>query len=217
MKRLVVIALLAAGCADEYERREPVVPDRAIPSEAELEGIPCPSSPTLMRAVTLPNGTAFCMDAFEASRDGTVGLGAVPASGVTFFEAEAACASAGKRLCTVAEWERACRGPQAFVYPYGDTVDDLACNGFYNDMAGIVPTGSFSTCGGAYGVYDLSGNVAEWTATATERIPGSGVRDDRSVRGGSYQANAVGLRCVGDDYHEDPATAKADLGFRCCL
>ncbi|MBC7793970.1 MAG: SUMF1/EgtB/PvdO family nonheme iron enzyme, partial [Clostridia bacterium] len=162
-------------------------------------------------------------DATLDTRDGTtqakatVGLRATPATQVSFYQALAACEKAGKRLCTVEEWERACRGPESFVYPYGDTVDAKACNGFYNDVTIPLVTGSLDMCGSAYGVYDLSGNVAEWTASATERIPGSGIFNDRAVRGGSYQANAAGLRCVGDEYHNPPTTVRADLGFRCCL
>lgn len=241
MKRLVLLMALTVACADKYERRDDDVVDHIIPNVAALPGVACPGD-ELMRVVTNTNNSVFCIDAFEASVDGgalgnasqaggndtadtldgstsakaTVGLQASATTGVSFYQAKASCENAGKRLCTVAEWERACRGPESLVYPYGDDNDETACNGFFAYDNAALPTGSLDTCGSEYGVFDLSGNVAEWTASATPRIPGSGVNDDRAIRGGSFNANAIALRCVGDDYHGAPSTARADLGFRCC-
>lgn len=246
MNRLALLVLCAVtchfGCADRYKRSDTSDDDdRALADTSALTGVACPSN-ELMRVVTNSDGTTFCIDAFEASvDDGALGnasqtsdetantldgstlaqaelaLQVTPAAGVSYYQAKAACENAGKRLCSVDEWERACRGPDSFVYPYGDTIDETACNGFFNYGSTVLATGSLDTCGSAYGVYDLSGNLAEWTASSTERTPGTGIFNDRAVRGGSYAGNLVGLRCVGDDYHEPPGSARADLGFRCCL
>lgn len=247
MKRLALLACcaLAAGCPNRYKPEDDpnVEHSRVIPDEEHVFGTPCSGGNTLMRQIVNDDGSTFCIDAFEASvtngslgntqqatldtsdaLDGStdaaafVALHAQPAAGVSFYQAKAACENAGKRLCTQAEWERACRGPQAFVYPYGDTVDEKACNGFfaYSDVNPLI-TGSLDTCGSDFGVYDLSGNLSEWTSTHAERIPGSGVLNDRAVRGGSFNGNSVALRCVGEEYRDPPFTAPEDRGFRCCL
>jgi len=54
--------------------------------------------------------------------------GAPPQGYVSGVQAEAACRSAGKRLCTAGEWEVACRGPSRARYPYGDQRRAGACN-----------------------------------------------------------------------------------------
>lgn len=146
-----------------------------------------------------------------------VALAAAPAAGVSWYQAKAACANSRKRLCTVDEWELACRGAEGFLYPYGDDHLEQACNGFFA-YTGLTPapTGSFASCGGAFGAYDLSGNLEEWTDTSAERVNGSGALLDRAVRGGSYSSNAPALACGGPEYHAPPAQIAADRGFRCC-
>jgi len=199
-----------------------------------------------------PGRTRFCVDRLEASLDGgdagtaiqgaddetdvlapteagattalaRVQLGVPPATGLTWWQAKAACLNAGKRLCTTLEWERACRGRGDSIYPYGDAASETACNGFFA-FAEINPsnTGSLDTCGSDFGVYDLSGNVAEWTEDAVERIPGdqppagADPLDDRVLRGGSYLSNDNGLACFGAEFHAPPGQAAADRGWRCC-
>jgi formylglycine-generating enzyme required for sulfatase activity len=245
MKRLghvMGLALLALSCSDRYVPGGDDDPrNRAIGSIDEIPATFCDQ--TLMVQVRWPDSTYFCMDAFEASLDGgargnahqannndlaltldgsttakaTVGLHADPATGVSWYQAKAACENAGKRLCTLAEWERACRGPGSWIYPYGDLVDQTACNGFYNfSDDNPLPTGSLRTCGSYFGAFDLSGNLSEWTDTPAARVPGSDVLNDRAVRGGSYNGNDVALRCVGEEYRDAPSSTLAERGFRCC-
>lgn len=234
-------ALLLFACADRYVPPEEE-PGAFLPI-TDVDSLPGAScSHALMVQVGMPNGRVFCIDRFEAGLAGgglgnaqqasddtdtqtdgsttaqaTVALGVTPAGGVSWYQAKAACANAGKRLCTLEEWERACRGPSALIYPYGDTVDDAMCNGFFHfSETNPLPTGSLSGCGSAYGAYDLSGNLAEWTDTAVPRIPGGTVLDDRAVRGGSYTSNANALACVGEEFRAPPGQAASDRGFRCC-
>ncbi len=179
------------------------------------------------------------VDAYEASRpdasstaQGVLSSRAcsnplvIPWSTVTKDQAAAACAAAGKRLCTATEWETACVGASSFAYPYGDTYQANACNGNDYDANCLAPdddlvlaTGSpfgcplkpaQSLCRSSFGAYDLSGNLKEWTATAAG---GSSFK----VRGGAYDSPAGGLTCRFDFVSMDPTFAFPNLGFRCCL
>jgi formylglycine-generating enzyme required for sulfatase activity len=164
-----------------------------------------------MSAVT---ALSVCIDKYEASQ-GSAGeavsaAGAVPWVSLTTAEAEAACQAVGKHLCTEGEWQAACAGPSGYAFPYGNTYSGSACNGLDSGKGAIVDTGSMAGCEGGYpGLYDMSGNAYERTASCT----GGQCR----IKGGSYRssASALLLRCDrGFDFPEsgpDPA-----VGFRCC-
>lgn len=181
---------------------------------------------------------AFKIDAYEASRPDATALAAgvlstracsnplaVPWSTVTKDQAAAACAAAGKRLCTTTEWEAACVGSSNFVFPYGDTYQPNACNGndydadcTQPDQDGLLPTGSAygcptkpaqSVCRSSFGAFDMSGNLKEWTATLANAT-------SFKVRGGAYDSPAGGLTCRFDFVSMDPTFAFPNLGFRCC-
>jgi hypothetical protein len=143
--------------------------------------------------------------------------GVLPWANVTYEEAAAACEAAGARLCTGAEWTAVCDGGAGQAYPYGAMYSENACNGGGNDTdpdtAGVqdalLPTGSLAMCVRG-GVYDLSGNLKEWTQDGDPNL--------RPVRGGGFETNPpAGLTCgqVGD---LKPGGFRAEnLGFRCCL
>ena len=127
---------------------------------------------------------------------------------MTYLEAEAACEERGKRMCSSAEWEKACKGPMNYVYSYGDTFDPSFCGEGLDTPA--YPAGSKQECRSGWGVFDMSGNFREWTATATGK---SGNR--RVVRGGQRGNAAKGTRCAAA---VDLAVGYRDktLSFRCC-
>jgi hypothetical protein len=176
------------------------------------------------------NGTvpAYLIDRFEASIDLVSGLGnadqgtapnfydgstdarafnesgRAPAGSISWYQARAACMNAGKRLCTLLEHERACRGDAATTFPYGDNWN----TGYCNDSAsgGALSTG-YGSCMSSFGVWDLVGNVWEWVDTAQ---PAGGVQ----YAGGSI--NQVRPAC-NDLTNDSPTSANAAIGFRCCL
>lgn len=236
---LVFTALFA--CSPDSFENPPPKPETQ--ETVDLDSAPGDEScgDPLMVRITLDAST-YCIDRFEAgvtgdtlgnanqgmtdadeSLDGstlarsTVGLQTEPQANLSWYQAKASCENAGKRLCTAAEWERACRGPELFVYPYGDDFEDDACNGFFKQNGnGPLLTGSLPACGSQDGIYDMSGNLAEWTSTSVERVPGTNVLNARAVRGGSFRSNFSALRCLGAEFKLPPTEVSDDLGFRCC-
>ncbi|MBI5480435.1 MAG: SUMF1/EgtB/PvdO family nonheme iron enzyme, partial [Deltaproteobacteria bacterium] len=185
-------------------------------------------------------GFDFYIDTYEASRpDALVGsggalehrscskVGVMPWQSVTHVDAAAACAGGGKRLCTEQEWHQACAGPSNRTYPYGNAFDADACNGWdYDpDCAGgndnyALPTGSAygcplphtpDTCVSEDGVYDMSGNLREWTATQVVTAPPA-----FRIRGGGYDNISLALTCDFAFLSADATYYHPDLGFRCC-
>ncbi len=147
----------------------------------------------------------------------------VPWVNVTYGEATAACAAIGARLCSEAEWQSACVGQTSCVFSYATACGVAAnntCNGNpYDadpsrpfDQDALYPTASFAQCytpwNGGDRVYDLSGNVKEWTLA---RSPGV-----NPLRGGAYTNPIDGLRCDHDFEIGSDTFLFPDVGFRCC-
>ncbi|MCC6159774.1 MAG: SUMF1/EgtB/PvdO family nonheme iron enzyme [Deltaproteobacteria bacterium] len=94
-----------------------------------------------------------------------------PITFVSVEDAEDYCAFAGGRLPADAEWERAARGVEGLRYPWGDAwcdtccnwCDNAACDGSVDGFAAAAPVTEFTTGASPYGVFQLSGNVWEWT------------------------------------------------------
>ena len=155
------------------------------------------------------------LEAFVESRACSV-AGVLPWANATLDQAEAACASAGARLCSGAQWEAACDGGVGRAYPYGAVYDPDACNGGEHDVDPDAPglqdaalaTGSLPRCE-AGGVFDLSGNLKEWTRDVVDGL--------NRVRGGGYGSNVpAGLACQQRDDLRRPEVRGRNLGFRCC-
>ncbi|MHB1846891.1 MAG: bifunctional serine/threonine-protein kinase/formylglycine-generating enzyme family protein, partial [Deltaproteobacteria bacterium] len=145
----------------------------------------------------------YCIDLYEYPNRSE----AKPLVGVSFGAASAACGRDGKRLCSEDEWEKACKGPDDLRFPYGQGFDASACNA---SKTGLRGAGSFSRCRSGYGLFDMSGNAAEWTLTRFE----SGV-SDRTVKGGAFDGQDADLRCSARQ-NRPPGSHSSSLGFRCC-
>ena len=192
----------------------PAVAPRAIATAApssSSSSAPCPAE------MTLAGGA--CMDRYEAhllvrGSDGTLvahppyaspsagwfvaatEVGVKPQAYVDQLQAASACEHAGKRLCSVREWYRACTGEAGTTYPYGEHYQAGRCNvgkphllsllhgsnpqgwrySDFNDPAlsaqpGFLGlTGEYADCAGPNGAHDLVGNLHEWVA---DRVDGT--------------------------------------------
>jgi hypothetical protein len=138
--------------------------------------------------------TVYCVDRREYPGAGK------PRTNIGLWGAKAACDRKGKRLCSGQEWRSACGS----VYPYGRTFDPDKCNtmSLAGELRPTVATGKFKGCRSGWGVYDMVGNVAEWTA-------------DGRVRGGDSYKTAERAKCSYAP-RRAPSSTSGYVGFRCC-
>ena len=174
-----------------------------------------------------------CMDRYEAPNI----KGARPLAMQTALEGEAFCAARGKRLCTEAEWVRACQGSRGQPFPYGPTYRRGACSddktwispnwtvlGTWPSAAAMAeaarlyqadPSGSRSGCASDEGAFDLTGNVAEWVRRS---FPNRTNYDH--VMKGCYWAGCYGgspPSCGFTNPAHPGGFRTYEAGFRCCL
>ena len=147
--------------------------------------------------------TEFCIDRYEWPNK----RGKRPLSYISIYHAMDSCFTIGKRLCTTEEWSLACGGAYSWKYPYGDDYEPKAC--VTGDTAAN-PSGKYSECRGYFGVFDMSGNLAEWTSTRSAKN-----RDFYNVMGGFWESGPQS-RCFSPRYSYFPQNRHNPVGFRCC-
>ncbi|MEI7894164.1 MAG: SUMF1/EgtB/PvdO family nonheme iron enzyme [Myxococcales bacterium] len=165
-------------------------------AEEELEGVEIPLGGFYIDLLPFPNE-----------------LGAIPTTNVTRDEAQQRCVSKSKRLCSELEWERACKGPNQYVYEYGDTYREPVCGtGILLERSARRPVGDRDGCRSAFGVRELHGGVLEWTSSPW----GRGTKGDLgTTRGGNGTRGEIVARCA-NGLPKPVQGRSPSLGFRCC-
>ncbi len=181
----------------------------------------------LALSAELPTKTLrFCMDRFEYPNVKNVN----PVVMVTWYEAKNSCRAQGKRLCSEDEWTFACEGEEAQPYPNGYARDANACvidEPWDTPAEGSLlprqhpragrevarlwrgePAGGARSCKSPSGVYDLTGNVDEWTRSV---VPGG---RPSILKGGYF--GPVRTRCRPSTRAHGEGHAYYQQGFRCC-
>jgi hypothetical protein len=168
----------------------------------------------------------FCIDRFEYPNR----KGAYPLIFVTWREAGTLCTRQAKRLCTEDEWTFSCESEESVPYPYGYTRDEEACvidrphrpfddrrfsprdgSAIESELDRLWQgerSGARPGCRSPFGVYDLTGNVDEWTASTQ-------VGGYRSILKGGYWGR-IRARCRPSTRAHGEDFAFYQQGFRCC-
>lgn len=151
------------------------------------------------------------------------GMGEHPVVNTTWFDAYNYCKWAGKRLPKEEEWEKAARGPLGNSYPWGNSYEEKKAN---LNTGKTAPAGSYKSDRSYFGVYDMGGNVMEWTDTWYDAYPGNKLQDrefgriNKVLRGGiagisgHYIMNRIFSRASFRHY-VPPGVYGEDAGFRC--
>ncbi|MEE4195213.1 MAG: SUMF1/EgtB/PvdO family nonheme iron enzyme [Anaerolineae bacterium] len=149
-----------------------------------------------------------------------------PVVSISWFGAQAYCEWAGGRLPTEAEWEKAARGADGLIYPWGNQFEECRYANSYGCALDTTEIGSYPEGISPFGAFDMAGNVFEWTAdwygseyyqnSPAENPTGPDFGTERVMRGGSYYTYETDLQTAFRLY-SDPTSMQRYTGFRCVM
>jgi formylglycine-generating enzyme required for sulfatase activity len=174
-------------------------------------------------------GKATTIKFIKGKYNPRMGMERLPANGISWYGADAYCRSIKKRLPTEAEWEKAARGIDQRVFPWGNSFPNPEWITFRRKFSKLgfkvfSPIDEMEKGQSPYGVYHLAGNVWEWVSDWYEDVyyenspendpqgPDSG--ESRVLRGGNWYYKAYYLRSV-YRYNDKPESLKVWQGVRC--
>ncbi|MDH4081910.1 MAG: formylglycine-generating enzyme family protein [Nitrospira sp.] len=213
------------GGRDEYPRHDVLVDTFAIDKFEVTNGLYLAFvKSTGHRVPQNPNNPTRNLWQGDSITESLIGR---PVINVDWFDAEAYCKWAGKRLPTEAEWEKAAKGTSDRRFPWGNvepTAKHLNYNQRWIGEKTLMPVGSYEAGKSPYGVYDMAGNVWEWVndwydAQYYEKSPeknptGPAAGSKKVIRGAGWQNETPTVR-IFTRVESDPMVRNESTGFRC--
>jgi formylglycine-generating enzyme required for sulfatase activity len=125
---------------------------------------------------------------------------------MTYDESQSFCAWSGFRLPTGLEWEKAARGTDGRLYPWGDTFDSALCNGAESGRDAAIAVDALPEGRSPYGLHHACGNVFQWVSDEQD--------DCAAIRGGAFGNTCAIYGLAGFVVWAEKTLRQLSIGFR---